>query len=275
MISAPPSNEQKRLIWARYRERQPVRVPVTLACNPRIILLDPSLNDAGYTFEDAACDPVIHVEVGLRFQHYVRTVLNHVTDGPTDLPDVWQVSLHTYNVYEAAYFGAEVCFPTGQVPATEPILTDSGDEAMFAVDVEHPLENPYIRRMLVFWDEMDRVCRDMVWQGRPVQLMPWAPTGSDGALTVACNLRGGDFLLDLLDQPETAQRLLSRITEAAIHRRRAFEQYWGDRISRGNGLADDSCIMLSEPQYRRHIMPRHRRFYDAQPGVARGTSFSI
>ena len=38
------SNEDKAAVWAAYRAGRPVRVPVTIATNPRVILLDPRLN---------------------------------------------------------------------------------------------------------------------------------------------------------------------------------------------------------------------------------------
>ena len=267
--TALPDNAAKSALWQAYHARRPPRVPVRLNVNPRVVLNDPELNRAGYSFEDAANDPRIAVEVSLMHQHHLRMTLNDHTDAPTGLPEVWEVSLEVYNVYEAAYFGAAVRFPAHQVPATEPVLDSSDYGAVLAVDIERPLENPYIADRLAFWKQMERACRDLRYEGRPVRLRPWALFGSDGPITVACNLRGTDFLAELLEQPEQAQRLLAHLTEAAIRRRDAFARYWGDRVRAHNGLADDACAMLSPGIYKKMVLPHHQRWYEAGPATPR------
>lgn len=257
-----PDNAEKAAVWAAYRAGRPTRVPVLLGTNPRIVLLNPDLNP-GISFEQADRDPEAHVEVALRYQHYLRTALNHYTDSPTGAPEVWPVNLFTYNVYEAASMGAEVLYTSASVPATEPVLDASNKESIFDVPIDRPLDLPFIQDRLAFWHQMKRVCEGRRFEGRPVQLMPWSLTGTDGPVTVACNLRGEAFLEDLIEDPDYADRLLDFLTRAAIERRRAFEHYWGEQIGRGNGMADDACLMLSPRMYEQRVMPRHRCFYDA------------
>ncbi|MCC7145830.1 MAG: hypothetical protein IT443_05245 [Phycisphaeraceae bacterium] len=264
----PPSlltNDQKQQLWADFHARRPTRVPMQLDSNPRIFLLNPALNTQGYTFEQAAGDPKTHIDVYLQYQLYLRTQLNQYTDLPTGIPDVWPVNFNVYNVYEAAYFGAPVQFPADQVPCTEPFLTEANRQDIFKVDIEHPLENPFIKKSFAFWHEMQKICKDLKFQGRPVRLVPWNLCGSDGPLTVACNLRGSDFLIELLDDPAYADRLLDFIMRAAILRRQAFWDYWDNKTDRGAWLADDSCEMLSLETYQERLMPLHRRFYEATP----------
>ena len=262
MTNPRPDNDDKRAVWDAYRQRRPTRIPVQLGTNPRILLLDPELNP-GYTFEQLDQDPEAHVDLALRYQHYLRTVLNHYTDAPTGLPDVWPVNLFAYNVYEAASLGADVIYTSNSVPATKPMLNDADKERIFDVPIDRPLALPFIRDRLAFWHEMQRVCEGRTFEGRPVQLMPWALTGTDGPVTVACNVRGDTFLEDLIEDPDYADRLLTFVTRAAIHRRRAFQQYWGERITPGNGMADDAAQMLSPQMYEQRVLPHHRAFYDA------------
>jgi uroporphyrinogen-III decarboxylase len=259
-----PSNAEKAALWRGYSEGRSSRVPVRLNVNPRVVLQDPGLNEGGWTFESAAGDPEIHVEVSLRWQRYVRTVLNRWTDAPYGAPEVWEVGLQVYNVHEAAFFGAEVRWTAGQVPATEPILDEGNRREVLKLDVEHPLERGYYRKMLDFWEEMALVCKGKRFEGRPVRLMPWA-VGTDGPVTVACNLRGVDFLTEIIEEPEWADELMGLITRQAIVRRRAWWEYWGDRLVRGNGQADDSCAMLSPGMYRERVLPLHRRYYESAP----------
>lgn len=267
-----PSDAEKAEVWRAYRERRAVRVPVVLSTNPRVVLLDPAWNVEGYTFEQAAHDPAAHVAVALKHELWRRTFAARYCDEPAALPEVWKVGLNVYNVYEAAYFGAAVDYSPGQVPDTVPPLADDAvKESVFEVDIERPLENAFVAGRLKFWAEMQRVCQGLRFEGRPVELTPWALCGSDGPVTVACNLRGADrFMLDLADDDGYADRLLGWIARAAINRRRAFEEYWGDRIGRGNGMADDSCALISIDLYRKRVLPHHRAFYDAAPGRARG-----
>ncbi|MCX7020485.1 MAG: hypothetical protein NTY46_16145 [Candidatus Sumerlaeota bacterium] len=260
------TNTQKDELWHAYHEHRPTRIPVMLRTNPRIIVLDAQLNHNGYKFEQVQTDACAHVEISLQHAHYVRTVLNQFTDGPAGLPDCWEVYYYCYNIYEAAAFGAEVCYPPDQVPCTEPFLTEANKREIFDCDIEHPFENRFIKQSLAFWREMERICADMRYEGRPVRLMPFALTGTDGPFTAGCNLRGADFLLDFMEDADYAARLMELVTRAATIRRRTFERYWGNRIATGNWLADDSCAMISVPMYRERVMPYHRQYYDAAGG---------
>ena len=255
------TDEEKRQVWDRYWQRRPLRVPVRLSTNPRIVLSDPALNPDRVTYEQFATDPRAHLQISLRHQLHLRTSLNHYTDGPTSLPDTWDVGLSAFNIYEAAYFGAAVHYPTDQVPATEPILTDSNKHSIFDIDIDRPLENPFMRDRLTFWKEMEAICRDLRFEGRPVRLQPWCPASTDGPVTVGCNLRGAEFLMDLIEDPDYADRLMSFIIRAAIQRRTALWGYWGDRVGKWNGMADDSIATLSTDMVRDRLVPLYREFY--------------
>jgi hypothetical protein len=262
------SNDEKAQVWQAYERRRPTRVPVRMFTNPRVVLLDPGWNPDGITFEQAANDPRTHLEVSLRHQLHVRTVINRYTDGPTGLPDEWVVGLNVYNFYEAAFFGAEVRYTPGQVPSTEPFLDENNKWSIFDVDIEHPLDRPFIRHWLAFWNEMNRICVGLRFEGRPVRLAPWLLSSTDGPVTVGCNLRGSDFLTDLLEDPEYADRLMATVIRAAIHRRRAFSEYWGQPLEGMNMMADDSIAMLSPAMVRQRVLPLYREFYEAgdRPG---------
>lgn len=260
---AAPSDADKAAIWQAYHQGTPRRVPLRLNTNPRVIHFNPEWNPDGITFEQAATDPRAHVEIALRHQLYQRVVLNHYTDSPTSLPATWEIGLHLQNVAEAACLGAPVRYPAGQVPTNVECLDEAHKHDIFAVDIEHPLSGAYCQANLRFWQAMVDYCRDLKFLGRPVRVGPWAIGGTDGPVTIACNLRGTDFLLDLADDPEYADRLLTFLTRAAIVRRQAFWDHWGDRMGHWNGMADDACAMLSTTMYRERILPHHQRYLAA------------
>jgi hypothetical protein len=260
-----PTDPDKETVWSSYFERSPSRVPMRLNTNPRVVLQDPEWNPDGITFEDAARDPETHIEIALRHELYRRQVLGPRSDLPTELPEEWAINYWWYNVSEAATLGAEIVYLPGQLPDTRPFLDESNKRAIFDLPIEKPLEFPFIRDGLAFWHEMDRICRDRRFEGRPVRLVPWELIFTDGPLTVACNVRGGDILAELVTDPEYAQELLAFLTRASILRRESIWRYFGDRLPQANGMADDSCALISPKMYRECLMPHHRAWYDAGP----------
>ncbi len=256
---------EKTALWDAYFARQPTRVPLRLNTNPRVVLLDPEWNPEGYTFEDAARDPETHVEIALRHELYRRRVLGPRSDLPAEPPEEWAINYWCYNVYDAACLGAEIDYPAEQVPATRPFVDESNRRSVFDVPIEEPLELPFVRDGLAFWHEMDRICRNRRFEGRPVRLVPWELIFTDGPLTIACEVRGGDILAELVTDPEYAQELLAFLTRAAILRREAIWKYFGDRLPPANGLADDSVALISAKMFRECVLPHHRAWYEAGP----------
>lgn len=255
------SNEEKKAVWDAYRQGKPIRVPVLIATNPRIILLNPKLNTKGYSFERYFQDPAVMLEVQLQHAQYRTTVLHRYTDDPLGPPEVWCVGLDRQNVYEAAFFGAPIIFRDGQVPDTQPILNDNNKESIFDVDIEHPLEHGFFHEALEMCLRTKELAKGMEFQGRPVEVLNYTPSSTDGPLTVAANLRGQGIFLDLLADPDYATRLMGFITQAAINRVYALRRFWQDETI-GVGLADDSVQLISTQTYREMVMPHHRRFYD-------------
>jgi len=264
MTTTLPDNAEKAAVWRSYRAGSPQRTPLQLGTNPRVVILDPELNTGAWTFEAASCDPATHVAVALAHARHRRETINRFSDEPCSLPEVWEIQYNAYNVYEAASLGAPVSYSEQSVPATEAFLDEDRDR-IFDVDITRPLELDFIRRGLAFHVEMQWICRDMRFEGRPVRVAPWAPTGTDGPLTVACNVRGTIFLSELIEDPDYADRLLSFLVDAAIRCRQALWRHWGAAIGRGNGMADDMVATLSPTMYRQRIMPLHKRYYEAGP----------
>jgi hypothetical protein len=260
-VAMQVSNEEKKAVWEAYRRGTPTRVPTMLATNPRIILLDPRRNAGGYSFKRYFADPQVMIAVQLQHARYRAETLHHFTDDPVGLPDVWRLYVDRQNIYEAAFLGAPLVYREGQVPDTQPILSDARKERIFDLDIGDPLDLPYLRESLEFCLRMKDLVRNLEVDGRPVEVANYAPTGTDGPLTVAMNLRGQAMMEDLLADPDYATRLMAFITDAAIERVRALRRYWGDE-SLAAGLADDSIQLISTALYREMVLPHHRRFLD-------------
>ncbi|MBN1872801.1 MAG: hypothetical protein JXA33_01110 [Anaerolineae bacterium] len=264
------SNQDKAAIWKAFNAGHPVRVPVTLITNPRIILLDPRLNPKGITFEQYFVDPATMVEVQLQHALYRAQVINRYCDEPAGLPEYWTVYVDYQNTYEAAFFGAEIIYRPGQVPDVRPPYTGERREAIFDIDIDRPLSQGIFRQGLETYARMVELTDKMTFKDRPVKITPYFVGGTDGPVTVAMNVRGTEFMTDLALNPDYAQRLMAWITGAAITRVRAFRAYW-DQPDVGGGLADDSIQLISARMYREMVLPHHRRYLDALcPGQARG-----
>jgi uroporphyrinogen-III decarboxylase len=264
------TNDEKKQVWEAYRARKPIRVPVILGTNPRICILNPALNPQGVSFERYFSDPRATVDMQLRWQKYRIEVLNHYCDDPLGLPENWSVYVDRQNVYESAFFGAPLEFRTGQVPDVHPYLNDDHKDEIFRIDIEHPLEHGFFREALDHAERMRTVTADMLVEDRPVKVNAYMPTGCDGPLTIAANIRGENILADLIADPDYAHRVFDFIILAAIYRIQATRQYYQDETI-GCGLADDSIQLISNKTYREMVMPHHKRFYDTFfPGIPRG-----
>ena len=268
-LSPDVSNQEKEAVWQAFRQGQPRRVPVELGTNPRIVLLDPRLNERGVTFEQYFADPAAMIQVQLQHSLYRARVLHRYCDSPLGLPERWTVYVDMQNVYEAAFFGAQIHYRAGQVPDTIPPYGGENREAIFDLDIHCPLSQGFFRQGLERYARMVELTRDMAFMDRPVDVTPFFPGGTDGPLTVAMNVRGPQVMADLALDPGYADRLLAWIVEAAILRVRALRAYWG-RAEEGGGLADDSIQLISTAMYRARVLPHHRRYLDAlRPGQPR------
>ena len=255
------TNDEKRRVWDAYYAGSPERVPVTLATNNRVYMLDERFNTEGLTYEETFTDPEKMLLAQLHWQDVARSHYHRFCDQPTGLPQRWEVGVQFQNVYEQWFFGCPVQFREGQVPDTLPILNDDNRESVFDVDIERPLERDPYRRGIEFCERMTELAKHMDFRGRPVAVIPYVPQFSDGPMTCAMSLRGGDFLLDLVADDDYAQKLLAFVTRAAINRSRAALHHWGKKAEEV-GLADDSIELLSTEMYVEKVLPHHRRFFD-------------
>ena len=101
-------NAEVRDCWQAYRERRPYRVPVSWAINPRLWLLDPTLNTERVGLRAYFTDPDVMLEVQVRHQHHVRHHL--LQDAEMGLPEAWGCHVDMQNTYEAQWFGCPVHF---------------------------------------------------------------------------------------------------------------------------------------------------------------------
>jgi len=256
------TNDEKSRIWQAYRDRRPLRVPVTLGINPRVVILDEEWNPGGITFEDCFADADAAIQVQLRYMEYLHERAHHHCDSPTGLPAEFSFYVDVQNIYDAAYFGAPLVFRDDQVPDALPYLAEGDKNRIFQMDIEHPLDNPFLQACLKRHEDLTRSAgrvnyRDVTYRVQPFVL------GFDGPLTVGAALRGQEMFSDFYEDPPYVRRLMEFLTEGAILRRRALAERFGiEPFDGAGGFADDSIQLISTELYRRHVLPLHRRWYE-------------
>lgn len=255
-------NEEQREVWKRFYEGTPTRVPMVLGVNPRFLLCDRRYNPRGVSFREYMTDPDIMRRVQCEFFLFRRHFLFY--DQEMGLPEQWDMYVDFQNVGEAAWLGAELLYPEGDVPDTHPFLTDDNKNQLFEKGLPDPFSGVY-RQMRDWYEYFNSSAYEFL--GRPV-VCGQTGLGTDGPMTLACNIRGAaEFCMDLYLDEDFAMELLEYITEATIRRVRAWQEYFGLPVPDDYWFADDSIALLSAADYERFILPFHKRLIE---GVTTG-----
>lgn len=257
-------NAEVQAVWEAYRAHRPTRVPFILGINTRYTMANPEANPRGLTYEQCFNDPQLMLERQLEHQHWIR--LHVPQDADMGLPEKgWAVGVEFQNVYEAAWLGCPVQFHQGEVPDTQPILADEERKnLLFEQGVPDPFGG-FMGRVWEFYDYFKaQQAAGYTYLGLPIASVGPCGMGTDGPLTVACNVRGAsEFIMDLVADEDYALRLLDFLTEAAISRLQAYRQRLDEpQQTQSWGFADDSVQLISEKMYQEMIFPFHQRLVD-------------
>ncbi len=253
-------NEESSSALAAYSDRKPWRVPIQVGTNTRYFMFHPGANDFGMTFRRFSEDPDAMFESALRFARWSR--FNLLQDAELGLPERWWVGIDFQNYYEAAWFGCPIVYISDQVPDTRPIFAECPERVM-----EHGLPDPFgglFAKGLEYHETLADRAKDETYLGRPITVgLP--PTGTDGPMTVACNVFGPEFVCSaMIEEPNRLDTLLTFIVDATIARIRAWRAKAGVETPQdGWWMADDSIALISTQMYCDHVLPHHRRLYDA------------
>lgn len=257
-----PTNEEKQSVWQAYHDRRPVRVPVTLGTNARIVLFNKELNPNGISFADYFSNASALIEIQLRFMEYQTQVLNRYCDSPVGRPEEWTFYVDNQNSYDALYFGTPIEFRDGQVADTTPILSGSDKNRIFKMDIDHPLNNPFIQQCLRRYEAIETAAESLSYHGMTFKVRP-PMMGFDGHLTIATCLRGEELYTDIYMDTGYVRRLLDFIHRAVIIRNRALAELFRQDVFSGPSgwFADDSIQLISTEAYSELVLPFHRAWY--------------
>jgi hypothetical protein len=248
---------------------RPTRTPIVLGVNSRYFLASPAANPEGLDFQRYSEDADAMFDALLRFQRWSR--FNLLQDAELGLPEEWVIAPDFQNYYEAAWFGCPIHYMDGQVPDTRPAFADAPERVM-----EKGLPGPFdgiMGRALRYYERFRERAERETFLGRPIRAIPpGCGGGTDGPMTVACNLFGAGFACAAMaEEPDRLQRLFAYITEANLRRIAAWRALAGVQFPQENyWFADDSVALISTAMYRERVMPWHRKLLDAFAGRERG-----
>jgi len=263
-------NREVSGLLADFRRGAHERVPVSWSMGYKVLVLDPRLNRAGYTFEDCFSDPHAMLMAQLDFEHWRRH--NVWADWEMGLPSKWDVGVNFQNVYESAWLGGDLFFAPNQVPDIRPFLRDLHEMAEFLRNgIPDPMSG-FMGKVSQFYDNfVEKKEKGFTYAGRPLGEIS-LPIGTDGPFTIAMNITGGAILKALYSNPSFFEKFLHFVTNAQIERMKAWHKVKGVSFPyEGFGFADDSIQLLSPRAYERFVLPLHKEivktFCVGRPGI--------
>lgn len=259
-------NAEVRAVWEAWRAGAPGRVPIIFGFNSRFFMANPECNPRRLDFRAYSEDPNLMYDTLLGFVRWRQ--FNVLMDAELGLPERWELWVDFQNYYEAGWLGCPVEYREGQVPDTSPVFRDCPERIL-----ENGIPDPkggLLARGLEYYEHFRERASREEFLGRPVAILP-PFIGSDGVMTVACNLFGGDFVCtEMARDPDRLRNLFEFLTDCSIARMRAWREIADVPIPQdGFCYADDSIAMISTRMYREHVLPHHQRIY-AEFGTAKG-----
>ncbi len=255
-------NTEVQQVWHAFNEGLPIRTPIIVGTNSRYFLLNGQANPSGISFQEYSENPRVMFDSQLQFQRWSRH--NILQDAQLGLPQKWSLTPDFQNYYEAGWFGCPIVYLDGQVPDTTPAFTDHPEQIM-----DRGLPDPFGGLMARGWDyfqHFKELAARQTYCDIPIEIStPGFGLGTDGVMTVACNVFGPEFVCTaMVAETQRLHRLFEFITEATIHRMTAWRKRTGMPLTVTDfGFADDSIALISTDMYRQHVLPHHRRLCNA------------
>lgn len=252
-------NREVSELWDSFKKRTHQRVPMVTGISDRFYVMNKNTNPKNVSFHEYSNNPELMFDMQCAFSQYDR--FNIVGDREMGIPeDGWTVNVDFQNYYEAAWYGADVEYPNGEVPFAVPFLHDDNKEELFHKGILDPFGG-FMARAREYYDYFKQRAKSTEILGQKISNIGAWFTGTDGMFTVACELRGADNIcIDMYEDPDYYHSLMDYLTECTIKRIKAWRKYMGEpEIAKSFGFADDSILLLSKEMYREFVLPYHKR----------------
>lgn len=232
--------------WSAWESGEAYRVPIIFNINVASIV-------KGVDGIKYFNDPIYMMRVQLEGQRWVWENV------PMDQlePKEWYIHPDFQNFYEEGWLGCPIKWSSGSLQQTYPLpLIEKKDK--FSWEIPDPLKGNLMARVYEFYKVMVEKARNMTYASKKIRV--GAPTGTDGPFIAAYLLRGPKIFVDMFQDPEFVDKLMSYVTEAAIIRMKTWMDFLGIEYPMDFlWFADDAIQNLSVELYRRFVLPYHRR----------------
>jgi len=158
-------------------------------------------------------------------------------------------------ILEGLLFGAEIVRPAGTSPWSRHLLKEPADvEKLVAPD---PATHPAVQWVYGEVERMRGICKQ-----RDIRLSVSGGFGIHPPLSAACALAGPERIYQwMYDCPEVVTQLFDKLLET-FFRLADYQDTRNGRQRTSIGLADDHSAFVSEPMYRKMVLPYNRAIYD-------------
>jgi len=254
-------NEEAAAVWAAFRAGKPIRPPVHLGTQLQYFLKNEALNPGeALSFEDYLTDGRKMLDFQLRYQAWRGEHIAPYCDDPIGLPDEFVVRVDLQNHDEAAFFGAPVVFIPHQLPDTQPIYAGERKYAFKDSGLPEGLKGGWYAKAHELYEQMaEGIAKVPTYLGRPVRMDPFG-IWTEGPLTLAVALRGGELMTDLYEDPQYVCELLDFLVEGTIERIRAHAAFFGLPFPLPEMFfADDAVQMISLKMFRQFLVPVYQK----------------
>ena len=240
-------NAEAREVLAAWRGDRPIRVPLLMmdGHNQHGIYADSTSLDYRTYYGDA--DVMLQVQLAAARQRRQLPIADYVLG---ELPEAWEVGADFWPVPAPGWVGCELMIRPDTVIAHRP--RNLGRAACDGLEMPDPRRGNLLATIDDVQQAIQRRCAEgLTFMGRPVRSSA-NPVDHYGVLAMALDVRGHEFLADLLEDPDWARAFLLRMAEWCD----ALERAWPSAGRRGYFRNTDHGIdMLSPAQYERFIVP--------------------
>jgi uroporphyrinogen-III decarboxylase len=161
------------------------------------------------------------------------------------------------HVKTAEVMGCSIYYPDNDEPSVRKgVLNDIKQVNDF--EVPYPEDNPVVKDLLT----KSKRFYDLTGTKDTITF--------EGPFTVAGFIRGQtDFLLDIKDSPHLCEKLISKITNAAIEWKKYHDSEMGINDDESIALIDDSITNISPETFEEIVLPHLLQWYEAFPAPKR------
>lgn len=243
-------NAEARAVMEAFAADRPLRVPVL--CFEWYGQHGFYAKEAGLDYRAYYTDPDEMVRVQLETARRRRELPIHDDIPLGEAPERWPVTVDLWPAIAPGAFGCPLLYRADAVIAHHGL--ELSRDACDALVMPDPLRGGLLTTMLEYFTYLrDRYRDSLTFLGKPVGPVQ-AGVGTAGVFSLALDLRGGDIMLDMYEDPPFAHRFLQRLAEWWDALLRTWAPLQGQAVGPFE-ITDHGIDMLSPELFEEFLVP--------------------